>query len=136
MSANSRIQWLHKKIVEKSYPNAMRLAERFNISHRQAQRDVDYLRKELEAPVAYSKTFKGFYYTDDYSLPMFITSTNDEDFLSVLSSISTEDTFGTDASVIQMQIPYSAEVEIKDKLAVLELKKFIITRSGKNKYIC
>ena len=46
-SANTRIQWLHKKIVNMYYPNAMRLAERFNISHRQAQRDVDYLKKEL-----------------------------------------------------------------------------------------
>ena len=136
MSDNSRIQWLHKKIIENSYPNAMRLAERWGISHRQAQRDVDFLRRELEAPIAYSKTEKGFYYTCDYTLPTFITSTNDEDFVSVLSSISTEVTFGTDSSVIQMQIPYTAQIEVKDKLALLELKKFIISKSGKNKYVC
>ena len=49
MNANTRIQWLHKKISMNSYPNAQRLAERFGISHRQAQRDLDYLRRELEA---------------------------------------------------------------------------------------
>ena len=47
MNANIRIQWLHKKMTMNSYPNAQRLAERFGISHRQAQRDMDYLRREL-----------------------------------------------------------------------------------------
>ena len=40
MNANERIQWLHKRICDGRYPNAMRLSERFGISHRQAQRDV------------------------------------------------------------------------------------------------
>ena len=47
MNANTRIQWLHKKMTMNSYPNAQRLAERFGISHRQAQRDFTYLKKEL-----------------------------------------------------------------------------------------
>lgn len=47
MNANTRIQWLHKKMTMNSYPNAQRLAERFGISHRQAQRDMDYLRLSL-----------------------------------------------------------------------------------------
>ena len=47
MNANTRIQWLHKKMTVNAYPNAQRLAERFGISHRQAQRDLDYLRREL-----------------------------------------------------------------------------------------
>ena len=46
-NANLRIQWFHKKVMDMSYPNAMRLSERFHISHRQAQRDVDYLKKKL-----------------------------------------------------------------------------------------
>ena len=60
-SANVRIQWLHKKIANSYYPNAMRLAERFDISHRQAQRDVDYLKKNLGAPLEYSMEHKGYY---------------------------------------------------------------------------
>ena len=50
-AASTRIQWLHKKLLTKSYPNAQRMAERFGMSHRQAQRDIDYLRRELGAPI-------------------------------------------------------------------------------------
>ena len=56
MNADIRIQWLHKKLSMKSYPNAQRLAERFGISHRQAQRDFDYMRRELGAPIAYDNS--------------------------------------------------------------------------------
>ena len=51
-AASTRIQWLHKKLLTGSYPNAQRMAERFHMSHRQAQRDIDYLRRELGAPIA------------------------------------------------------------------------------------
>ena len=77
-SANTRIQWLHKKIANMYYPNAMRLSERFNISHRQAQRDVDYLKKKLGAPLEYSMEHKGYYYSEQYSLPLVLSSDNDE----------------------------------------------------------
>ena len=63
-SQGTRIQWLHKKILNMYYPNAMRISERFNISHRQAQRDVDYLKNKLGAPIEYSAEHKGFYYTE------------------------------------------------------------------------
>lgn len=134
-SANVRIQWLHKKIANNYYPNAMRLSERFNISHRQAQRDVDYLKKKLGAPLAYDIDKKGYYYTEEFSLPLVMSSDND-DSLSELAdnmagaSLHAEDTF------VQMQIPYTATVEIADKLSVLTLKNFIISREGRNKYIC
>ena len=80
MSANLRIQWLHRKITEMSYPNAKRVAERFNISHRQAQRDVDFLKVKLNAPLSYDYERKGFYYTSEFSLPIAITTANDEDY--------------------------------------------------------
>ena len=60
MSANNRIQWLHKRIADMRYPNANRLAERFGISHRQAQRDVEYLKNTLGAPLAYNAEHRGF----------------------------------------------------------------------------
>ena len=78
MNANIRIQWLHKKLTMKSYPNAQRLAERFGISHRQAQRDFEYLRRELGAPIAYDNSRKGFYYEESYVLPVILSSDNDD----------------------------------------------------------
>ena len=78
MNANTRIQWLHKKMTLNSYPNAQRLAERFGISHRQAQRDLNYLRCELGAPIEYDNSKKGFYYSHAFSLPVLISSDNDD----------------------------------------------------------
>lgn len=135
-NAFSRIQWLHKKIINNYYPNAMRLAEKFSISHRQAQRDVDYLKKELGAPIAYSAINKGFYYTEQYSLPFVLSSDSDTylsdafDMQGDISKSQSGDNF------VQLQIPYTATLEIPDKLTALSLKKYIISKEGRNKYLC
>lgn len=136
MNANIRIQWLHKKLRAGSYPNAQRLAERFKISHRQAQRDLDYLRRELGAPIAYDNSRKGFYYTETYSLPVLLTSDNDEFYMPEAYKIKNTRELGADESIIQMQIPYSATLQIKNKLAALELDAYIIARKPHDRYIC
>ena len=135
MNANTRIQWLHKKMTQNSYPNAQRLAERFGISHRQAQRDLNYLRSELGAPIEYDNSKKGFYYTCTFSLPVLISSDNDDLYIpEIFNAEQTE--IAAEESIIQMQIPYSATVEIANKLTALELSRYIIARQGKDRYVC
>ena len=68
MTANDRIQWLHKKICEEAYPSAVDLSNKFSISRRQAQRDVDKLKTQLRAPIRYSYTRNGYYYSEPYSI--------------------------------------------------------------------
>ena len=136
MNANTRIQWLHKRILNKSYPNAQRLAERFRISHRQAQRDLDLLRKKLGAPLAYDTQKKGFYYTENFTLPLLITSDNDDMYIPEVFAVSDSRELAADESIIQMQIPYSATVELSNKLAVIELSTYIIAKQPKNRYVC
>ena len=136
MNANIRIQWLHKKLTVKSYPNAQRLAERFGISHRQAQRDFDYLRRELGAPVVYDSSRKGFYYEKPYVLPVLLSSDNDDLYIPEIFNVSSTHELGADESIIQMQIPYSATVEIKNKLTALELSSYIVAREPRDRYIC
>lgn len=136
MNANTRIQWIHKKILNNSFPNAQRLAERFRISHRQAQRDLDLLRKRLGAPLEYDKSRKGFYYSKPFTLPVLITSDNDELYIQEIASVRDEEELGADASIIQMQIPYSATVELDNKLAAIELSNYIIAKQGRNRYYC
>ena len=79
MHANIRIQWIHKRLSENSYPNCNHLAERFSISHRQAQRDIDYLRDQLGAPICYDSSRKGFYYSGPYTLPFLFASSSRTD---------------------------------------------------------
>lgn len=136
MNANTRIQWLHKKLSLCSYPNAQRLAERFGISHRQAQRDLDYLRSKLGAPVAYDNSRKGFYYTQPFTLPLLLTSDNDELYIPEIFNVKSRQELAAEDSIIQMQIPYSATVEIENKLTALELSTYIIAKGSHNRYVC
>ena len=136
MNANIRSQWLHKKLTMKSYPNAQRLAERFGISHRQAQRDFEYLRRELGAPIAYDNSRKGFYYEESYVLPVLLSSDNDDLYIPEIFNVHSKQELAADESIIQMQIPYSATVEIKNKLTALELSNYIVAREPHDRYVC
>jgi len=133
MSANDRIQWLHRCITDMRYPNASRLAERFGISHRQAQRDVDGLRRDLGAPLAYSAEHRGFYYTKPYTLPAYMTCANDEELADAVTGSEVRDVA---REIVQMQIPYSAVISIPDKLTRLELKRYIVGEESRGNYIC
>ena len=138
MTANLRIQWLHRKISEMSYPNAKRVAERFNISHRQAQRDVDFLKAKLNAPLAYDYERKGFYYTSDFSLPIAITTANNEDYNGIIAEPATIniDSQPIENTVVQLQLPYTAELKLPDRLTVVELGGYITEHLGNNIYRC
>ena len=129
-----RIQWLHKKIIGKFYPNLKSLADRYHISPRQAQRDVTYLKEELGAPVEYSPQKKGYYYSQPYSLPPFITNENDEAFMEAGSDENVFTKGGLEG--LQVQIPYTAIISIKDKLAVMEINRFITETKAPGIYEC
>ena len=135
-AANLRIQWFHKKVTESSYPNAMRLAERYGISHRQAQRDVDFLISRLAAPIAYSAEHRGYYYTEPYSLPVVITSDNDDTYAVALPGQDELDLFGAESGIVQLALPYTATIELSDKLTAIELNKYIVSRRGDHRYVC
>jgi predicted DNA-binding transcriptional regulator YafY len=135
MADINRIQWLHKKIVELSYPNAMRLAEKFSISHRQAQREVVFLRDYLHAPLKYDMVHKGFYYSEPFELPAFWLSSNEEGYYDLFSN-SEENQLDGENSLVQMQIPYSARIKVADKLTALEFRNFIRKNEGGLVYVC
>ena len=130
---DERIQWLHKQIFEERYPNAFRISEKFDISHRQAQRDIDYLKNKMNAPVAYDPAKKGFFYTEHFSLPSFSSDANKGDYSEIMTHLKQRGSLGIgESETIQMQIPYSAEIEISDKLGILALgaMKKLTIRSG------
>lgn len=132
--AVERIIWLHKRINDGYYPNAMRLSERFGISHRQAQRDCDYLRRKLEAPIAFDRSKQGYYYTENFSLP---DSIRVEDPRDISNIVALADMLGDEGESTQIGIPYSALLQIPDKLVALELAPFVTRRVGsKGRYIC
>ena len=136
MSANDRIQWLHKKLSENCYPSIAHITEKFSISRRQAQRDVDHLRHSLNAPIAYSSAHKGYYYTEKFTIPFILQIENDTDFHDVISGLKNFGKSNAEQSVMQLQLPYTATLEIKDKMAVLNLRSLIIADEPKHRYRC
>lgn len=65
-----RFFWFHKYIKANKYPNANNLCTQFEISHRTAQRTIEFMRDRIQAPLEYDYRHKGFYYSDKtYELP-------------------------------------------------------------------
>lgn len=131
-----RIQWLHKKVAEECYPSAELIAEKFGISQRQAQRDIEYLKKELGAPIVYSPSHKGYYYNDKFTLPILYGSENDLDYTGVISEMQSLGGAYADSAVTQMEIPYTAEITVFQRMAVMNLRKFIVEELPRHRYRC
>ncbi|XEC93826.1 helix-turn-helix transcriptional regulator [Paenibacillus tarimensis] len=71
MSNIHRIQWFDQQIRESGYPNSRLLAQQFEISVRQAQRDIEYMIVSLRAPLLYIAKYRGYCYEDKtYVLPL------------------------------------------------------------------
>lgn len=133
---NSRIQWMHARIASGSFPNERRISEKFGVSERQARRDIAFMRDELGAPIAYDYAAKGFYYTKSFNLPAMITDESADDYAGFTEKLSGNPEPAAN-STVQLRIPYIAEIETKDKLALLELKSFITSSSPrKHRYVC
>ena len=136
-----RIQWFHDELTRKTYPNAARLSERFDISVRQAQRDITYMRTDLGAPLQYDAGRQGYAYTTPFSLPVILVSENDESRSHVRDNGFADTQDGAeypeaDSVIIQSQIPYTAVLRIEDRLTVLEMRSYILSRERAGTYLC
>ena len=141
VSANSRIQWLHEELVRNTFPRAARLAERFGISRRQAQRDIDFLKKQLGAPLEYDQHIMGYRYTKPFTLPVSMKNENDGGLSRLPINPLGRDMMGdysaeADSIIIQGQIPYTATLGITDKLTVLEMRSYIISEETRGQFLC
>ena len=67
---HSRLLFIDSKIREKRFPNCSSLAEEWEASAKTFQRDLDYMRNQLDAPLEYSAKERGYFYTEEqYQLP-------------------------------------------------------------------
>lgn len=65
-----RVLAIDRLLRDGHHPNRPELARRFEVNERSISRDVDFLRDRLFAPIAYSRSKRGYYYTDpNYFLP-------------------------------------------------------------------
>ncbi|HPJ89957.1 MAG TPA: transcriptional regulator [Thermotogota bacterium] len=86
MAQLHRIKWLHERLLKNRFPNCRELSEQFEISRRQALRDVEYLKFSLSAPIEYSHQKRGYFYTDrSFSLPTFFLTREERNTLEYLA---------------------------------------------------
>jgi len=65
-----RYAWFHGMVAAGAFPNSAGLAAHFDISRKQAQRDVEFIRERLNAPLLYNAGRRGYGYEDgSYQLP-------------------------------------------------------------------
>ncbi len=65
-----RLLFIDRAIKAGTFPNCARLAAEWEVSDKTIQRDIDYLRDQLEAPLAYNRLKRGYYYTEPtFALP-------------------------------------------------------------------
>ena len=73
-----RLLFIDREIRGGRFPNCSKLAKEWETSTRTMQRDIDYLKYELNAPIEYDAIKHGFYYADPtWFLPSVMLSEGD-----------------------------------------------------------
>lgn len=68
MGENQRLvqfQWFDQQVQAGKYPNARSLAQQFEIVQKTAQRAITYFRDQLNAPLEFDSSRKGYFYPDN-----------------------------------------------------------------------
>jgi len=75
---HTRFLFIDRKIREGRYPNCKQLALEWEVSYKTMQRDIDFMRYELDAPIKYSAKERGLFYSEDnFHLPAFSIKESD-----------------------------------------------------------
>jgi len=61
-SVYERFLWFHHEVKSEKYPNSRILAEKFELSQKTAQRDIEFMRDRLRAPLVYLADKRGYAY--------------------------------------------------------------------------
>lgn len=70
LRALARISHIHREVVSAGYPSVAKLSEMLEVHERTIKRDLAFLRDELNAPLKFDRSKKGFCYSiENWSLP-------------------------------------------------------------------
>ena len=66
-----RIMKIHGLLQDRKFPNCQALSRDFEVSYKTIQRDIDYMRDQMQLPIDYDSVNRGFIYTREVkNLPM------------------------------------------------------------------
>jgi predicted DNA-binding transcriptional regulator YafY len=83
-----RIYSIDEDIASDRYPNESALAKKYRVGKATIHRDIDFMRKKMNAPIKYDGKRRGYYYENKtYRLPAGFTTGNDLAALAVAKSL-------------------------------------------------
>ena len=68
-SGLTRIVQIHGLIKKNTYPNVKLLSEKFEVSKRTIEHDIQYMKDQLAASIQYCRQKRGYYYSNAFELP-------------------------------------------------------------------
>lgn len=85
-----RLSKIHAKIKSGCFPNTKQLAFDNEVSVPTISRDIEFLRDRFGAPISYDATQRGYYYEEDFDMPLNMISSKDVMFLSLVKQLMTQ----------------------------------------------
>ena len=85
-----RLSKIHAKIKSGCFPNTKQLAFDNEVSVPTISRDIEFLRDRFGAPICYDATQRGYYYEEDFDMPLNMISSKDVMFLSLVKQLMTQ----------------------------------------------
>lgn len=118
-----RYLWFHQKLKKRTFPKLKDLMEKFEISKRQAAREIENMRLFFNAPVEYSNSEPGYFYSDDsFEFPASMIS--EEEIISLLIAKRLSVTIPDEKRKRQLQVFFDNLSNYFD-LDIAELEKKI-----------
>jgi proteasome accessory factor B len=112
-----RIYEIHSAILDGSFPNCTKLAEKLSAQRKTVQRDITFMRDELNLPVKYNDALHGYYYDEDVSdFPVFQTTAEELAGL-FLAKTALESVRGTPLAEVMDRIFAKMTRGMDDKIA-------------------
>ena len=127
-----RLIYIHKRINAGKYPNCTFLSKKLECSIPTINRDMEFLRDRFLAPIEYDSAKKGYYYTEEYNMPLNSISAKNLTALSsakiLLSNYKGTPIYDALCNVINL-LTFSeirGNTNFIDRIAVLPLRHIIV----------
>lgn len=136
-----RLSKIHAKIKSGCYPNTQQLAFDNEVSVPTISRDIEFLRDRFGAPICYDATQRGYYYEEDFDMPLNMISSKDVMFLSLVKQLMTQYEGSPIYSEISSIIDFLTDSQGIDKsdfikrVAAPPLPKVVVNEDDWNKVI-
>ena len=136
-----RLSKIHAKIKSGCFPNTKQLAFDNEVSVPTISRDIEFLRDRFGAPICYDATQRGYYYEEDFDMPLNMISSKDVMFLSLVKQLMTQyegSPIYTEISSIIDFLTDSQGIGKSDflkRVAVPPLPKVVVNEEAWNKVI-